>query len=158
MIIKQLNGPVGGVSGGASVSYKQAVETIDLGFTNAQGATITLGFPVAITTTAASVDGKLAVLPAASNLTTFYGIALRSVPNNSYGLARSYGFIGSVAIFAAGTSVTINASDPMGPGPASLGVSSLGLKTAFGPVLAMEAIGAAINSPGGYARGFVRAM
>src|SRR5689334_12624203 len=106
MIIKQLNGPVGGVSGGAGVTYKQGLETVDVGFTNAQGATITLGMAVCLTTTAASVDGKLAVLPATDNLLTFYGIALRNVPNNYYGLARAYGFCNSVAIYTTGTSGT----------------------------------------------------
>lgn len=158
MIIKQLNGPVGGASGGAGTSYKQGLETIDVGFTNAQGATITLGYAVALTTTAASVDGKLAVLPATSNLRTFYGIALRNTPNNAYGLARSYGFCASVAIFATGTSGTTAVDVIMGPGPASLGVGSTGLVDILGPVVSLEAIGAAINSPGGYAKGFVRNM
>lgn len=158
MIIKSLNGPVGGATGGASGTYRQAAEAIDVAFTNAQGATITLGFPVALTTTAASVDGKLAVLPATSNLLTFYGIAIKSVPNNAFGYARAYGYCGSVAIFATGTSVTNAVGIALGPGPASLGVNSTGAISTFGPVIALEAIGAAVNSPGGYARGFVRAM
>lgn len=158
MIIKALNGPVGGATGGASASYKQAAEAIDVAFTNAQGATVTLGFPVSLTTTAASVDGKLAVLPAASNLKTFYGIAIRTVPNNYFGLARTWGYLGSVAIFACGTSVTTAVDVAMGPGPSSLGVNSTGLVHALGPVISLDAIGAAINSPGGYARGFIRAM
>lgn len=158
MIIKSLNGPVGGATGGASGTYSQALETVDVGFTNAQGATITLGFPVALTTTAASVDGKLAVLPATSNLQTFYGIALKNVPNTDFGLARAYGFCNSVAIFATGTSGTVAVGIALGPGPASLGVNSTGLKESFGPVIAMETFGAAICSPGGYAKGFVRAL
>ena len=158
MIIKSLNGPVGGATGGAGSTFTQAVETVDVAFTNAQGATITLGLPVALTTTANSVDGKLAVLPAAANLASFYGIALKNTPNNATGLARAFGFVRSVAIFATGASVTIAAGSPVGPGPASLGVNSTGLRDNLGPVIAMEAIGAAICSPGGYARGFVRAL
>lgn len=158
MIIKSLNGPVGGATGGASASYKQAAEAIDVAFTNAAGATVTLGFPVALTTTAASVDGKLAVLPATSNLRTFYGISVKTVPNNYFGYARAYGYLGSVAIFATGTSVTTAVDVAMGPGPSSLGVNSTGLVYALGPVISLEAIGAAINSPGGYAKGFVRAL
>ena len=57
-----------------------------------------------------------------------------------------------------GTSVTNAVGIALGPGPASLGVNSTGALETFGPVIALEAIGAAINSPGGYARGFVRAM
>ena len=158
MIIKSLNGPVGGATGGSSASYKQAAEAVDVAFTNAQGATITLGLPVALTTTAASVDGKLAVLPAASNLLTFYGISVKTVPNNYFGYARAYGYLGSVAIFACGTSVTNAVGIAVGPGPSSLGVNSTGAVSTFGPVVLLESVGAAINSPGGYARGFVRAM
>ncbi len=158
MIIKTLNGPVGGVSGGASATYRQAIETVDLGFTNVAGATITLGFPVSLTTTAASVDGKQAVLPATGQVKTFYGISLRNVPNNGYGLARAFGYCASVAIFATGTSGTTAVDVAMGPGAASLGVNSTGVVSIFGPVVSLEAIGAAINSPGGYAKGFVRTL
>lgn len=158
MIIKNLNGPVGGATGGASSTYTQAVETVDIAFTNVQGATITLGFPVALTTTAASLDGKQAVLPATNQLATFYGIALKNVPNNATGLCRGWGYHRSVAIFATGTSVTNAVGIAVGPGPASLGVNSTGLKDFMGPVILLEAVGAAINSPGGYAKGFVRAL
>lgn len=158
MIIKQLNGPVGGATGGASVAYKQGIESVDVGFTNAQGATITLGMAVCLTTTAASVDGKLAVLPATDNLLSFYGIALRNVPNNAYGLARAYGWCNSVAIYATGSSGTNATGIALGPAASKTGVNSVGSLDTFGPVILMETVGAAINSPGGYARAFVRAL
>lgn len=158
MIIKQLNGPVGGVSGGAGSTYKQGLETVDVGFTNAAGATITLGYAVCLTTTAASVDGKLAVLPQTDNLLSFYGIAIRNVPNNAYGLARAYGFLNSVHIYTTGTSGTNAVGIALGPAAGKLGVNSVGSIDTFGPVILMETVGAAINSPGGYAKGFVRAL
>lgn len=153
MIIKTLNGPVGG-----SGSTTQRPETVDVLFTNAQGATITLGYAVAITTTAASVDGMLAVLPATSNIKTYYGVALKNTPNNGTGLARCWGLANSVFIFAHGTSVTIAVDVAIGPGPSSLGHGSTGLVDITAPVISLDAAGAAVCSPGGYIRGFVRAM
>lgn len=154
MIIKQLNGPTTG-----SGAVSQRPETVDVMFTNVQGASVTLGLPVSVTTTAASVDGYSCVLPATGQVRTFYGISLRTVPNNGVGLARCYGIANSVAVFATGTSGTVIAGDPLGPGVAgSLGVNSTGLTYVLGPILALDQAGAAICSPGGYVRGFVRNM
>jgi hypothetical protein len=152
MLIKQLAYPSGGAQpyGG--------YETIDFVFTNVQGATITTGFPISFTTTAASVDGISAVLPAAGNLLTFSGISLQDVPNNGVGLARSWGLCNSIAVFATGSSGSVAAGAALGPGSASLGVNSTGNITLFGPVVNMVSYGAAVNSAGGYTRGFVRAM
>lgn len=134
-----------------------AAEFVDVAFLNVQGASITLGLPVSYTTTAASLDGAQAVLPAANQLRTFAGIAVKTTPNNGIGLARAYGYFGSVAIYAHGSSVTIPIDSPMGPGPSSLGVSSAGVILQNGIVTAMEAAGV-ICSGGGYIRGFVRAL
>lgn len=136
-------------------------EHVDLAITNSAGATITLGLGACFTTTANSNDGAQAVLSASpNNIRTFAGIALRDIPNTEAGVVRAFGFVNSVAIFATGTSGTVIAGDPLGPGvAASAGqLNSTGMTYAFGPVLAMEQIGAAINSPGGYAKGFVRAL
>lgn len=134
-------------------------EEVDVNYENVQGATITNALPVALCTTTSSNDGNNAVLPAAANALTFIGVALGDTPNNGFGLARAYGFVNSVRIFAHGTSVTTAAGVAIGPAIAtSNGFSSTGLVTAFGPLVSMEAIGAAVNSPGGYAKAFVRAM
>jgi hypothetical protein len=133
-------------------------EYVDIVVKNAHGATITTGYPAAYTTTAASLIGANVVLPAASATATFAGIALSDIPNNGSGRLRAYGYVGSVAIFATGTSGTNAVGIAVGPGAASLGVNSTGLKDFFGPVILAEAVGAAINSPGGYAKGFVRAL
>jgi hypothetical protein len=127
-------------------------------FTNASGATITLGYPIAFTTTAASVDGNKAVLPATSNLLTFAGIAEADVADNGVGRYIAYGYAASTYIFAIGSSVTCAVGIALGPNAASLGVNSTGLLDTYGPVVGLEVIGAAINSPGGWARAFVRAM
>lgn len=154
MIIKSLNGPVGG-----SGATTQRPETVDVMFTNVQGASATLGQAVCVVTTAASIDGFSCALPSVTCNRLFYGISLRTVPNNGVGLARAYGIANSVAVFATGTSGTVIAGDPLGPGVAgSLGVNSTGLVYVLGPVLALDQAGAAICSPGGYIRGFVRAL
>jgi hypothetical protein len=134
-------------------------EYVDLPVVNASGATITTGFAVSYTTTANSADGIQAVSPAASNLKSFAGIALKDIPNTDAGLVRAYGYLSSIYVFATGTSGTVALGEALGPGVAgSLGVNSTGLKDNFGPVITFEAIGAAINSPGSYVKGFVRAL
>lgn len=126
--------------------------------TNVSGSAITKGYAVALTTTAASVNGNKAVLPASGQLRTFVGVAAEDIPDTQSGRYIAYGYAASVHIFAAGTSVTNAVDIALGPGPGSSGVNSTGLIGTFGPVISLEAIGAAINSPGGYAQGFVRAM
>lgn len=133
-------------------------EHVDISVVNAQGATITLGYPAAFCTTANSADGANVVLPATSNVASFAGIALKDIANTAAGVVRAYGICNSTAIFATGTSQTVALGIVLGPGAASLGVNSLGLTHALGPVIAMETYGAAVNSPGGYAKTFVRAL
>jgi len=126
--------------------------------TNVAGQTITLGYPIALTTTAASIDGNAAVLPAASNLRTFVGIADEDIADNTSGRYKGYGYAVSTYIFATGSSQTNAVDIVLGPNSASLGVNSTGLLGTIGPVISMEAIGALINSPGGWATCFIRAM
>lgn len=132
-------------------------ELMDVAFTNVSGATVTLGGAVGITTTAASLDGNAGVYALVTQ--PLLGVSLSNVPNNAVGMARAYGFVNSVFVFAVGSSVTVNAGDVIGAGVAgSLGFNSTGIRTVFAPVTAVEAAGAAICSPGGYIRGFVRAL
>lgn len=137
-----------------------APEFVDVAVRNVQGATITAGLPACFTNLAASCDGAQAVLPAAGVQRTFAGIAVKTIPNNGIGLVRAYGLLNSVAIFATGISATVAIDEVMGVGVAgSLGVNSTGLQARPGGfVVALEAVGAAINSPGGYVKGFVRAL
>jgi hypothetical protein len=137
-----------------------ATDVAEVGFAvwkNASGQSITTGYAAAICTTANSNTGREVVLPAASNLKTFAGVAQADVPDATVGRFIVYGYAASVYIYAHGTSVTTAAGEAIGPGPSSMGLSSTGLTDNFGPVLAMAAIGAAVNSPGGYASGWVRA-
>lgn len=134
-------------------------EYVDIAVKNVEGATLTLGYPVAFVTGAASGDGVNVVL-GGRDPRTFSGISLKDIPDVGTGaVVRAYGLVASTAIFAAGTSVTVAAGAPMGVGAAgSLGVNSTGLLETYGPLVAFDAIGAATNSPGGYARAFARAL
>jgi hypothetical protein len=138
------------------LNYNDA-EAVDVVFTNVAGATVTLGGAVGVTVTAASLDGNQGVYALVT--APIVGVALTNVPNNAVGMARAYGFVNSVFVFAVGSSVTVNAGDVIGGGAAgSLGFNSTGIRTVLHPVTALEAAGAAICSPGGYIRGFVRAL
>jgi hypothetical protein len=128
-------------------------------FTNAHGATMTTGYPVCFTTTAASVDGNLAVLPATNNLRTFAGVTDSDVADNATGRYQSYGYNGSVFFFAEATSVSVTTPDhAAGPAAASLGVGYTGTTVLFGPVIVLESVGAVVRSAGGYVIGFIRAL
>lgn len=142
-----------------AVLNETGAETTFGNFTNVSGQTITLGHPVAICTTAASVDGNNAVYPAAGNLFTFAGIATADVADLGVGDYVADGYVASAFIFATGTSVTNGAGVVLGPGAGSIGINSTGHKDTFGPIVSLSAIGAAINSPGGHADHLlVRAM
>lgn len=149
-LLGQLRGEVNGTG---------SPDVVDLVVKNVAGATITTGYAASFTTTAASLNGFNVVLPAASQIATFAGISLSDLPNNGVGRVRASGFVSSAFIFATGTSGTCAVDIALGPGvAASNGVNSTGLKDFFGPVVSAQAIGAAINSPGGYAKVFVRAL
>lgn len=81
---------------------------------NAEGATITTGLPVSLANT--STDGVMAVIAnAAADYPGFIGVAVQDIPNNDYGLIQISGFVNSVLISNVGTSITINALDPLVP-------------------------------------------
>lgn len=141
----------------------QAVNRTDadkvyVNFTNKSGATLTLGYAVALTTLAASLDGNQAISPAANSSKSFIGIAASDVANNAVGKAQAYGYVASVYFMAEATSVSL-AAGLHGAGPAvanSYGVGPTGFTTAFGPVLLVASIGAVVRSAGGYTQGFIR--
>lgn len=86
---------------------------------NVQGATITTGRAVSLVHT--STDGiKAVIADAAADNTGFVGIATQDIPNNDYGLIQTYGFVNSVLLSHVGTSITVNAGDPLVPGPAGM--------------------------------------
>ena len=126
-------------------------------FTNRSGGTISANYPGCITTTSGSADGTQLVAPAANNH-IFAGIADQDLADATAGRFQTYGYRDSVRIYAVGTSKTCLPGEAMGTAGASNGVNSTGLKSLTGPVLAMEQVGAAICSPGGFAKGYIKAL
>ena len=142
----------------------QGVENVDLFVVNGTGTTISSGRPVHLLV-GASFDGKSVGNTDALNQRAFIGVANRDIPSNT---AQTSGRQGEFAkaqgrlqvyIFAHGTSVTIGAGAPMGPGASgSAGFSSTGSKDACGPLLAGDTIGASICSGGGLAYAYVNML
>ena len=135
-----------------------AVEQAFGTFQNLSGSTITKGNGGHLLTTAASNTGYAVTNVTAEEIRLFVGIAEADIADTKLGRFTTYGYAASVQVFALGTSITINPGDPLGPGTASsLGVSSAGLKTAYGPVLNMDAAAITVSA-GSYVTGWVRAL
>lgn len=87
---------------------------------NKEGATITTGLPVSYAP-ATSNDGVQATIAnAAADYPAFIGFAVRDIPANDFGRVQVGGFVASVLVSNAGTSITINAGDPLVPSPAGV--------------------------------------
>lgn len=83
---------------------------------NVEGATITTGLPVGLVNT--STDGISAVIAnAAADYPGFIGVAKQDIANNDYGLVQISGWVASILLSHVGSSLTINANDPMVPSP-----------------------------------------
>lgn len=99
---------------------KKDQEKIFISVKGVEGATITAGLPVAFAV-ATSNDGINAVIANASgDMPGFIGIAVADIANNDYGLVQVFGFVNSVLLSNVGSSITINAGDPLVPGPAGM--------------------------------------
>lgn len=84
---------------------------------NVEGATITTGLPVSLVNT--STDGVSGVIAnAAADYPGFIGVAVQDIANNDYGRIQIGGFVASVLLSNVGSSLTINANDPLVPSPA----------------------------------------
>lgn len=98
---------------------RDKAEKVFISVKNVEGATITVGLPVAYALGAASNNGINAVVAnAAADYPGFIGIAVRDIPNNEYGRVQISGFVSSILLSNVGTSITINAGDPLVPSPA----------------------------------------
>ncbi len=85
---------------------------------NVEGATITTGLAVALAV-GVSNDGVQAVIDnAAEDHPAFIGYATKDIANNDYGLVQISGFVNSILLSNVGSSLTINAGDPLVAGPA----------------------------------------
>lgn len=84
---------------------------------NVAGSTLTTGLGVSYQV-ATSNDGVNAVLAnAAGTYPGFVGVAVKDIAVNDYGLVQIAGFVNSVLLSNVGTSITINAGDPLVPAP-----------------------------------------
>lgn len=100
-----------------TVNRDQA-EKIYLSVKNVEGATITVGLPVAYVY-GTSNDGISAVIAnAAADFPGFIGVAVKDIANNDYGRVQIAGFVNSILLSNVGTSITVNAGDPLVPSPA----------------------------------------
>lgn len=98
---------------------RTAAENVYRTVLNVEGATITTGLPVSLVNT--STDGVSATIAnAAADYPGFIGIAVQDIANNDYGRVQTSGFVASILLSNAGTSITINANDPLVPAPAGM--------------------------------------
>lgn len=126
---------------------------------NAEGATITTGYPVSLINT--STDGVKGVIAnAAADYPGFVGVAVQDIPNNNYGRIQISGFVNSVLLSNAGTSITINANDPLIPSPAGFysnaGFSGNGAYTLCGFKVVFASNVPVAVSASGYASGLIK--
>jgi predicted regulator of Ras-like GTPase activity (Roadblock/LC7/MglB family) len=92
---------------------KDLSEKVYIGVKNVEGATMTTGLPVAYVL-GTSNDGVNAVIAnAAADYPGFIGVAVRDIANNDYGQVQISGFVNSILISNVGSSITINAGDPL---------------------------------------------
>lgn len=102
-----------------SVNLSQS-ERVFVSVYNVEGATLTTGLPVAYQV-GNSTDGVNAVIAnAAADYPGFIGISQKDIANNDYGLVQIAGFVNSILVSNAGTSITINAGDPLLAAPAGM--------------------------------------
>lgn len=90
-------------------------EKVDIMIENVEGATITTGLPVGLALGASNDGVKAVIADSAGDMPGFIGVALRDIPANAFGLVRIAGFVNSILLSNVGTSITINAGDPLVP-------------------------------------------
>lgn len=97
---------------------KDLSEKVYIGVKNVEGATMTVGLPVAYVL-GTSNDGVNAVIAnAAGDYPGFIGVVVRNIANNDYGQVQIAGFVNSILLSNVGSSITINAGDPLVPAAA----------------------------------------
>lgn len=97
---------------------KDLSEKVYIGIKNVEGATMTVGLPVAYVL-GTSNDGVNAVIAnAAGDYPGFIGVVVKNIANNDYGQVQIAGFVNSILLSNVGSSITINAGDPLVPAAA----------------------------------------
>ena len=93
-------------------------EKVYISVKNVEGATITAGLPVAYCLTTSNDGISATIANGATDYPGFLGVCLKDTPNNDYARIQTAGFVDSILISNAGTSITSNAGDPLVPSPA----------------------------------------
>lgn len=121
-----------------------------------EGATITTGLPVSLVNT--STDGVNAVISnAAADHPGFIGVAVEDIANNQYGRVQVGGFVNSVLLSHVGSSITINAGDPLVP--SASGFFSAAPTYAAGGFKFLSASNVPVAvSAGAYASGLIKVL
>lgn len=125
-------------------------------YKNVEGATITTGYPVSVRNT--STDGiSVVIANATADYPGFVGVAKQDIANNDYGLATIWGYVDSVLVSSAGTSISITLNDALIPAPVGFysGVPTY-LNAGFKWVIAKD-VPAAVSAAG-YASGVIRML
>lgn len=130
-------------------------ENVYISVKNVEGATITVGLPVGYAL-GVSNDGVNAVIAnAAADFPGFLGIAVRDIPNNEYGRIQTAGYVGSILLSNVGSSITINAGDPLVPSAAGFFSGAPTYANSGFKWLAAQNVPVAISAAG-YASGLLR--
>lgn len=85
---------------------------------NIQGSTMTTGLGVAYHPGASNNGVSAIIADITADYAGFIGVAVRDIPANEYGLVQVSGFVNSLLLSNVGSSITINAGDPLVPSPA----------------------------------------
>jgi predicted regulator of Ras-like GTPase activity (Roadblock/LC7/MglB family) len=93
-------------------------EKVFISVKNVEGATITAALPVAYALVTSNDGISATIANAAADYPGFLGVAVRDIPNNDYGQVQIAGYVASILLSNVGTSITINAGDPLVPSPA----------------------------------------
>ena len=107
-----------------------------------------------------STDGVSAVIAdAAADYTGFIGVAVQDIANNDIGRVQISGFVNSILLSHVGTSITINAGDPIVPAPSGFfsGAPTYA-NSGFKFLLVASNVPVAVSAGGSYASGLIKTV
>jgi hypothetical protein len=134
---------------------KDLSEKVYIGIKNVEGATMTVGLPVAYVL-GTSADGVNAVIAnAAADYPGFIGVVVKNIANNDYGQVQIAGFVNSILLSNVGTSITVNAGDPLVPSAAGFASAAPAYANSGFRWIAASNVPVAISAAA-YASGLIR--
>lgn len=134
---------------------KDLSEKVYIGIKNVEGATMTVGLPVAYVL-GTSADGVNAVIAnAAADYPGFIGVVVKNIANNDYGQVQIAGWCNSILLSNVGTSITVNAGDPLVPSPAGFASAAPTYANSGFRWIAASNVPAAVSAAA-YASGLIR--